>query len=29
MVLKIDLSKAYDRISWELILDTLVEVGLN
>lgn len=29
MMLKIDLEKAYDRISWDFIRDTLVEVGFN
>lgn len=29
MVLKIDLEKAYNRLSWDFIDDTLREVGFN
>lgn len=29
MILKIDLEKAYDRLSWSFIRETLREVGLN
>ncbi|XP_019199070.1 PREDICTED: uncharacterized protein LOC109192823 [Ipomoea nil] len=29
MVMKIDLEKAYDRLSWSTIEDTLVEIGFN
>lgn len=29
MVIKIDLEKAYDRLSWDFIRDTLEEVGFN
>ena len=29
MAVKIDLEKAYDRLSWEFIQDTLCDVGLN
>lgn len=29
MALKIDLEKAYDRLSWEFIRDTFYEVGFN
>lgn len=29
MVLKIDLEKAYDRLSWKFLQETLQEVGLN
>lgn len=28
MVLKIDLEKAYDRIRWDFLWDTLLEVGI-
>lgn len=28
-ILKIDLEKAYDRLSWDYIRDTLIEVGLS
>lgn len=28
MVLKIDLEKAYDKIRWDFLRDTLLEVGL-
>lgn len=29
MTIKINLEKAYDRLSWECIRDTLQKVGLN
>lgn len=29
MVLKIDLEKAYDRIAWDFVRDTLAEIGLS
>ncbi|XP_031116600.1 uncharacterized protein LOC116020256 [Ipomoea triloba] len=29
MILKIDLEKAYDRLNWEFIRDTLKDVGMN
>ncbi|XVF74117.1 hypothetical protein PTKIN_Ptkin13bG0034500 [Pterospermum kingtungense] len=29
MILKIDLEKAYDRLSWDFIRDTLFEIGLT
>nr|GME00746.1 splicing factor 3B subunit 2 [Ipomoea batatas] len=29
MVLKIDLEKAYDRLDWEFIRDTLTDIGMN
>ena len=29
MAVKIDLEKAYDRLSWEFIQDTLCDVGLD
>lgn len=29
MIFKIDLEKAYDRLDWNFIRDTLHEVGLN
>ena len=29
MAVKIDLEKAYDRLSWDFIKDTIMEVGLH
>lgn len=29
MAVKVDLEKAYDRLQWEFLLDTLVDVGFS
>ena len=29
MVIKLDLEKAYDRLSWNFVVDSLKELGLN
>lgn len=28
MAIKLDLEKAYDRLKWELVKDTLIDVGI-
>ena len=29
MAIKIDLEKAYDRVNWDFLVDTLQEIGLD
>ena len=29
MVIKIDLEKAYDRLDWNFVIDSLRDIGLN